>query len=343
MPTIVTRYLNTGSSAGGDGTTNATAGANRAWATLEEARAQLIAAYPSLITADVQVDLFCSGATDDTTAVTNTWPTSDATRHIHIQVPEADRKVAYDANVYTIIRNPSTPVVTITTNSMRATGIQVINSATLDLGGNHGISINGSGSGGIWELDTVKCYKANNAGQVAFLIGDVAGTYVFRNCVSGGDATGFRFRAGIAIGAGPSNTIIIAYNNTIQLSGVSTGISIIFAGGGSNKVARVKNNLIQNSTNGVVVTNATTDDQATNHHSTGTDATFVDAPNGDFRLTVADTVARNKGTNLSVVSDWPFVVDGDLTARPVGTAWDIGAHEQLVPDVQPTTYTMIFD
>ena len=30
--------------------------------------------------------------------------------------------------------------------------------------------------------------------------------------------------------------------------------------------------------------------------------------------------------------DWPFSIDGDLTARPVGSAWDIGAHEETTPD-----------
>lgn len=334
MPTVETRYLVTTAGAGGDGTLG------NPYNTLQAARTDIIADHPSLVADDVQIDLICSGATDDTTGVTNTWPTSDATRYIHIQVPTADHKVIFDANVYTKISNASAPVITISTNSMRITGIQVINSATLDLAGNHGLQING-GSGGVWVLDTVKLYKSANAGQVAFLPGNTAGTYVFRNCVSGGDATGFRFRAGIAVSAAPSDTTYIVYNNTIQLSGVSTGISIIFAAGGSNKVARVKNNLLQNSTNGVVVTNSTTNDQATNHHSTGTDASFVNAAAGNFRLTSADTVARNLGTDLSGVADFPFSVDGDLTTRPVGSAWDIGSHEQTTSNAVGRSYAGI--
>ena len=74
MPTFVDRYLNTSSTAGGDGTTNATTGANRAWATMEEARAAMVTAYGSGYTgADVQVNLICSGTPDDTTAVGATW------------------------------------------------------------------------------------------------------------------------------------------------------------------------------------------------------------------------------------------------------------------------------
>lgn len=62
---VINRYVNTASTAGGDGTTNATSGANRAWATLNEALTTLDNAP---LTDDVTV--FCSGSTADTTAIT---------------------------------------------------------------------------------------------------------------------------------------------------------------------------------------------------------------------------------------------------------------------------------
>jgi len=58
---MVTRYVNTASSAGGDGTTNATSGANRAFATLQEAEEQIRAAQP--VNDDYEV-LCCGDAVD---------------------------------------------------------------------------------------------------------------------------------------------------------------------------------------------------------------------------------------------------------------------------------------
>ena len=57
---MITRYVNTASTAGGDGTTNATTGATRAYATLAEAETQLSG---SAFADDVTI--LCSGATDD--------------------------------------------------------------------------------------------------------------------------------------------------------------------------------------------------------------------------------------------------------------------------------------
>jgi len=62
---MITRYVNTASTAGGDGTTNATIGVNRAYASLFEAEAALHS-----LDASANLEVLCSGVTADTTAVT---------------------------------------------------------------------------------------------------------------------------------------------------------------------------------------------------------------------------------------------------------------------------------
>jgi hypothetical protein len=347
VPTVVTRYIDTGSTAGGDGTTNATSGANRAWPNFNHAIGELNTAYSSdLVTADVQIDLISSGAVDDTTALTNALPASNASCYIHWQVPVADRKVPWDANVYTFSRGVGfAPVVTLTTHSIRVTGIQIVHTSNLNVGGQHGLVFLTTGE---FVADGVKVGKTQNAGQGAIVGTGSSGLIVLRNCITGLrplPASSFGWVGGISLTSLPSNTTVLLYNNTVVANnngGSAFGITIGFTAGGSNKVARVKNNLIQTSNvHAIAITNATTSDTATNHTAAGTDAAFVDVTNGNLRLTNLDTVARNLGTDLSAVADWPFNVDGDLTTRPVGSAWDIGAHEQTTPNTTGRVFVMM--
>jgi hypothetical protein len=73
---MITRYVNTASTAGGDGTTNNTVGADRAFATLGEAATQL-----ATLNAADDVDLRCEGSTidDSVTSFTGTYVQSGFT------------------------------------------------------------------------------------------------------------------------------------------------------------------------------------------------------------------------------------------------------------------------
>ena len=124
---------------------------------------------------------------------------------------------------------------------------------------------------------------------------------------------------------------MLVYNDTIVHCG--TGISVAFTAAATNAVVRRKNVLCIGTTE-ATITNSTTNETVTNHFNTTNDVSFVQysASPENLRLTSADTVARNLGTDLSGVSDWPFSIDADLTTRPVGSAWDIGAHEELTVD-----------
>ena len=80
MATLRQRFVNT-ASVGGDGTTNATSGANAAYASLSAAEA---GEQGNLVTADEYLVINCSGTAADTTAVFWDGYTTDATRYIEI-------------------------------------------------------------------------------------------------------------------------------------------------------------------------------------------------------------------------------------------------------------------
>lgn len=84
-----TRYVNTGSTAGGNGTTNATVGANRAYASLAEATA---AEVDDLVADNVYLKIYCEGATEDTAGTAGIGGyTTDAAHYIHILASTAGR------------------------------------------------------------------------------------------------------------------------------------------------------------------------------------------------------------------------------------------------------------
>lgn len=84
MATERLRYVNAASS-GGDGTTNATSGANAAYASLSACEAAEDAAGSDLVSLDEFLHIMCEGATDDTTVVLLDGFITDATRYIEIE------------------------------------------------------------------------------------------------------------------------------------------------------------------------------------------------------------------------------------------------------------------
>jgi len=84
MATTVTRYVNTASTAGGDGTTNATSGATRAYAGLQAAITAQASARPNLVSNDELLYVLCEGTAADTAPVIITGFTTDSTRYVWI-------------------------------------------------------------------------------------------------------------------------------------------------------------------------------------------------------------------------------------------------------------------
>lgn len=113
MPTLVERYVNTASTAGGDGTTNATSGTNRAYASLSEWNSN---EATNLISADQTHTVYCdgSGGVDTTGQVDLVGWTTDATRTVTITASGAQRcngeSVAKSGTGYKLTYNASSAI-----------------------------------------------------------------------------------------------------------------------------------------------------------------------------------------------------------------------------------------
>ncbi len=94
-PTAVTRYVNTVSLPGGDGTTNDTVGANRAYASLQE---WATAEAKDLVAADETHTVLCAGATADIEANTGLWTTSE-TNFLKIAANDGDAAGLYQGTL----------------------------------------------------------------------------------------------------------------------------------------------------------------------------------------------------------------------------------------------------
>src|SRR5690554_6305228 len=75
----ITRYVNTASSPGGDGTTNATTGDNRAFASLNEAEAAIPASIADWY------DIVCEGQDADSAAVDFAGTTTSASNYVQVR------------------------------------------------------------------------------------------------------------------------------------------------------------------------------------------------------------------------------------------------------------------
>lgn len=100
MATTITRYVNTAASAGGDGTTNGTGGANRAYASLAECIADELVARPNLVSNDELLHILCCGTSADTTFPQIEGFTTDATRYIHVEGNSGDAAGAHYSTVW---------------------------------------------------------------------------------------------------------------------------------------------------------------------------------------------------------------------------------------------------
>lgn len=102
----VLRYVNTASTAGGDGTTNATAGANRAYATMSEWEAN---EGTNLVTDGDTHRVLCSGG-DDSTAVTLNGFTVGASNFVTIEGEYDGSAGALDATLYRLTTTSATQI-----------------------------------------------------------------------------------------------------------------------------------------------------------------------------------------------------------------------------------------
>jgi hypothetical protein len=324
-PTDVVRYVNTASTAGGDGTTNATVGANRAFATLNAALAALEGT--DWAAANERPVILCSGVAADTTpvAVGSGWAGNlSAACYLEITTDQPSALATSTAHY----RLETTDAVGFGTNSgggpefMRVTGLHLLATYGAGAGGSVGIGLN-TPSTPVTNADIrfIACRSqcvSMSAGRTSAVHGfwtDFAGgtnDISFVNCVAlgwiGGGSTHFGFTQ---TGSGDADTVW--YNCTSYGNGVGYG-----GNGGVRK-----------NCGAAACTTATlgTFGGASTNNSSAT-PTFVNAAGGDLHLSPSDTTWKDQGADLSADTRFAFSTDGDGATRS-GT-WDIGADEAVV-------------
>lgn len=314
----ITRYVNTASTPGGDGTTNATAGANRAYASANEWEA---AEQTDLDTANNIMDCLCEGVTADTTAVIISGWTTSATDYIRIRTTQANRHDGkWNTSKYRL-EMTSTSAIPLRAQVpyIRIEGIQAAVANSPD-SGRSGIYCYGGDY--VQVSHCIVRGKSGVAGWGIYIPTEIGPVRIWNNIIYDWDGSG-----GQGIHAETSGaTKAYCYNNTI----IDCEIGMLTAGG--NDII-AKNNIVQGSTTGY---SGTFDGNSTNNLSDHDDSpgsnpqnsktlTFADAANDDFHLDSGDSDAIDQGVDLSADANLAFSDDIDGDARS-GT-WDIGADE----------------
>ncbi len=329
---MANRYVNTASTAGGDGTTNATAGANRAWADLAEAANGLGASLST------PIDLYCEGSAADTSNVNQTvWDfTTTATNKLRIigeQSPlhpnfSTTKSGKYDTSLYHITCTNRNGLYNNIPEHIEFHGLQVQVTVT--------------------DAGSYICFKTANANQTATDITCLASHCIATAVETSGSVTGFESRPPTSPGRGTSkffNCLALncnqGYTNDFGLSGdVGEFYNCTAANCGygfvENATMKVVNCLAASSVNiGFVGTFATGSDYNAEsdgngapgaHSRTAQTFTFVNAGGGDYHLAAGDAGA--KGFGISDPGSGAFSDDVDGGTRT--GAWDIGFDQQGV-------------
>jgi hypothetical protein len=309
-----------------------------------------------LTTADVVLNIPCYyDSAADTTAVTVSGYTTDATRYIKIYTPSNTTTEAnnsqrhsgkWDATKYQLAVSGNSALYT----SVSYTYIQGLQVA-LD------ISVSSTNIAGIFSVSTYvkitgNIVKANNTGVPSYYKQGIrvttvgTGVGVWNNIIYGFQYSGLTYYGGISANSAGA----YVYNNTVYNNG--GGIYIA-----ANTFA--KNNISYNNSLDYYVGAGAFDASSTGNLSKDASApalntyyrnktlTFVSTISGgeDFHLVPADTDAINKGADLSGDANLPFTTDIDGAPRNASiNAWDIGADEaatQIFRSVAPSATAVL--
>jgi len=316
---MITRYVNTASSAGGNGTTNATTGANRAYASLNEWEAARIVGT----LADVE-EVICEGSAADTTMVTVSGTTTSAANYILIRTDPAGRHDGkWNTSAYRLTPSAGfTAALILTEDHVRVQGLQIENTSTDSF--SEGVSWSGAGDLYVEKniIRNVGAGTDKKGVDVSDSSATTAVARIYNNIIygfNGADAHAYFDDYGPVLSH--------VYNNTVH--GNTTGIYV--GNFHANEQCNLKNNLCNGNTTDYNVNaeelissnniseDATSPDTAYRNKA----VTFVDETGKDFHLDGGDTNAKDAGADLS----GEFTDDIDYDTRS-GT-WDIGADEDV--------------
>ena len=322
-PSTMVRYVNTASTVGGDGTTNGTSGATRAFRSLRDA----IDSLPDVLT--MPVVIYGDGAGGPDTTPVDQTPfdmVTSAANYLLVTTNATNRaKVPHDPARYTLAATNSNVLYNNIPSHIRFDGIQVQLTVT--------------------DGYSYVAIKTSNGNQVATDIDARISHSVVKCVVTNGHAIGFHTRPPSA-GAGGSSVVFnsVAY-------GCTTGFANDFVGAVyANNTAfnndfgyvddgnsmKVINCLAAKGSKagsiGFVGTFAASSDYNAEddgngapgaHSRSGQTFTFVNAAISDVHLAPTDTGARDFGVSNPLLGMFTDDIDGILRSG----AWDIGADE----------------
>ena len=350
MASQVIRYVNTDSTAGGNGTTNDTVGANRAYATLNEAINAEQKDISAATGSDEQYTFYCSGTAADTTAMasaswTNWVCSNGGSNFIEILANTGQAATAkWNTGIYRrVITNGAGLYLKDTSGIMnlRIRGLQINVVQTTGTTARNGIDGSLGGAGGLsgpsylWiERCLILMERSGGTGAmrgVYFADAEWNTVRASNNVIAFNDTnTGTGFYRNVA-----SGVVFRLYNNTI-INGV-TG----FNTGTATGAATLYNNLV----NGAVTSfhtgsgtlgggyNSTTLGTATGQTGDRVSQTFTHVDTAgtiytnDYHLAAGDGGALDFGTPLGGDGNYPITEDIDGVAR--AEPWDIGADEYV--------------
>ena len=308
---MTTKYVNTGSEAGGDGTTNNTTGDTRAYATLSEAEANLPATLTDAWT------LLCEGTTADGSVFTIGGTTTSASNTLTIKTDTDHRHLGeYSTSYYRLTGVPAANSYAIQFGSagyyLTFEGIQIELTHPADWSIRQ---IFNSQYAGTVNFDRCIFKVGPSSGAapiIAFRVSYASnpGTWVFQSC-------GF-----LSAGTAAATCKAITEDN-------NTGTGAIYVYNCTFKSYKLG---VQQSALTVAVANcgfvSCTDDlDGTITATTNSTSTPTFASGKEFHLDAADTTWLDEGTDLS---EYTGIINTlDLDGQNRGATWDIGADEYV--------------
>jgi hypothetical protein len=316
-------------SAGGNGTTNALSGANAAFASLAALVASRAAANSNLVTSNTIeewiVDSTHANHTADTTKVTVTGFTTDATRYIYIHTPAASRHVGiWDDTKYRLVVTDDDAML-IREDYVRVDGLQL---STVTPTANYRNCVNFDNltatTNAVWISNSI----CKGHGSATYRM---SGIYNAANNVNGYfwndliyNLGSEEYSSGFTIGAASSTFNI--YSTTI----ISATYGIRISDG-----VIVAKNVYASGTSGSAISAGVTKTTCATSDTTGTaglqniavNTTNFTSVSGtvDYRLPLGSGLI-DVGTNTSAESA-PMNFTTDIRAFTRSVPWDIGMHE----------------
>jgi hypothetical protein len=343
-PTVVDYYVDTASTSGGDGTTPALSGANRAFVSLSAA---LTALQTTNWKGAYQRPLIhCAASTGaaDTTVVSfaSAWNGKLSPTCYLTVVTDQPSSLFTDTSKYrlAISIGSSTPVSPANAWYVRLVGIHVLVTIDATAGGTALMATSepASNPGDMdvrWDscrLSVVSIAATRPSPPAGFwtMLSGVGNKVLWVNCVVSG-LTGVTAGSCNAFQANGSVTAqVYAYDCTVYNSDVgiynepATAVVTAKNFGAVAVADGFLGNFAAASTNNA--SNLAADAPGSNARNSVT-PTFVNAAGGNLHLDTSDTAWSNVGADLSADPVFPFSTDGDGETR-TGT-WDVGADENV--------------